>query len=430
MELNSAIQQTNGRARPRVLFTPPHTGFHATGGLSRIGGGLPLGCPTTITGLRENIDPTSPNSGNLFHVEAPAKTFDCDRSGSCFGHLPQLSNDYDVEIACKEIEAGYDALVVSFDNIIRNWNPDKDLDTTKGKFDRVSTFVENLRIPVYVLGIGVQHYPDPNSIWAPLLRLLRAVNDKAALFGVRGEGTRDWLHGIGLTNAKAIGCPSMFAFARNVLSAEPITIVADAPVGTAGHFGGTQNERKRASMEMLRRVSTETRAAYVFQNDLFSLCRRDDHPEAYEEATGLLNKAFIDEQVRRLAGSQVSFREYYYFRDAPRWRVFAHHQALYLGDRFHGGVAYWQAGRPALIAGADERVKEMTSYFDLPFIHVNEAATQPVSVSIEKYLNAGAIRRMRETYVRRLADYVRVCEEAGLEFSSRDMIERLLQQHA
>jgi len=405
-------------SQKRILFTPPRVGVRSNSAGDLVGGGMIGSAPTTIAALYDDLEGTSPNSGNIIHGEAAIKTFAFDPGRSCIGYFPDASKAT-LEQGVAEVERRFDAVIASFSNIIRTRVPEERMEKEGAKLDIVSDYLERLKIPVYVLGIGIQDVPEPDKVWAPLRRLLLAADKHARLFGVRGLTTEKWLRSIGCTKAVAIGCPSLFAFPANVMRIAPPQIGPGMRVGTAGHIGAAP--RKRASVTMLQRIAGETTADYVFQNDLFPLTGGDKaRPGSYDDATASVDRSFIEPLIRRSAKwDGALFRGYYFFREPGRWRTYAHDRDLYYGDRFHGGVAFLQAGRPALIAGKDARVSELASFFDLPHIGVDEAAQIPVADAVADRLGKASLDRFKTTYVRRLADYVRACEAAGLEFQNR-----------
>jgi hypothetical protein len=360
----------------------------------------------------------------MIHVEAPAKLFQCDRSKSASGSWPAFLGDADdakIEETCSKLERHFDGIVLSFANIIRRYDTRTTSAETANNFANIESYLTHLKVPIYVLGIGLQASHD--NVWPPLLSLLNTINQRAALFAVRGEQTRDWLHKKGFTNAKALGCPSMFAFPKNIVSIEPPSRLLR--FSTAGHI--TRSTRGLDSIAFLQRIAAETDANYIFQNDIISVVGRQDQPFAFDDATCSLDRAFIDARLDSYVKWQGrKFSGYYFFRDPSSWRSFAHQQDVYLGDRFHGGVAFLQAGRPALIASADERVDEMVAYFDLPSISVAKAAAQPVKQSVGEHLNDEVLARFKDTYRRRLHNFLTECAAVGLEFADREAALSLL----
>src|SRR5688500_12237553 len=87
------------------------------------------------------------------------------------------------------------------------------------RLDALSTLIEQLTIPVSVLGVGSQAsldgtYRDADRVKPAATRFVRAVLNRSPSIGVRGEQTRDYLKSLGFgdEHGKVIGCPSMFMY--------------------------------------------------------------------------------------------------------------------------------------------------------------------------------------------------------------------------
>src|SRR5437868_6631080 len=134
--------------KPRILFSPDHAGIRAISGGTRVGGGIfPAPCKT-IADLQEHHEGISPNSGNMIHTEAASKMFDYDISRSCFGTLPELSAGFDVHAGAAHVERRFDAVIISFANIIRDEFGDRDKEQAERRFSTVASYLECLKIPV------------------------------------------------------------------------------------------------------------------------------------------------------------------------------------------------------------------------------------------------------------------------------------------
>ena len=83
--------------------------------------------------------------------------------------------------------------------------------------DHYSALIEKLRIPVVIVGIGVQMNAESNDperldpVRANIDRFMRAVLKRSASVGVRGETTYNYLRSIGYSDDEltVIGCPSL-----------------------------------------------------------------------------------------------------------------------------------------------------------------------------------------------------------------------------
>jgi hypothetical protein len=411
------------------MFWPNRVGVVASINALPIRAGMPLGVTSTLDGVLREAQSISRNVGNMVHVEAPAKTFAVNRPQSCFGNWGAAGDSEMAQAAkVRKHGAGFDAACFSFANMIQNYADKQNqlLEQAVATWTGLATTIEHLDIPVYVFGIGLQEeLPAEESAIPPaLFRLLRVINDKAALFGVRGETTMEWLHRLGLRNARALGCPSMFVYPRNILSITAPKLDRNSYIGSAGRLLGGKRGLQRALP--LKLLAETFRADYVFQNDIWPLTRGMTDRAVFDDATGLLDRDFMRQVTRARLGFESPFLGHYLFRDTARWRMFAHLRDAYVGDRFHGGVVFLQAGRPTLILQADARVRELTGYLGIPTLPVDQLATGDVEGTVAGALSEDAIGRFHETYRRRLAEYVEACEGAGLSFADRATITEIL----
>jgi hypothetical protein len=79
-------------------------------------------------------------------------------------------------------------------------------------FGGLAAGVEKLRVPVILIGLGAQAGLEKAIPVLPegTVRLLRAVSERSALIGTRGEFTNSVLAHYGIHNYQSIGCPSLF----------------------------------------------------------------------------------------------------------------------------------------------------------------------------------------------------------------------------
>jgi hypothetical protein len=411
----------------RMLFWPNRIGVWPTNNAAPGRTGVPVGATSTLKSVLDEATSFSRNVGNLVHVEAPAKTFAINRALSAVGALGTGDTRHEAESDAANINRSFDGVCLSFANILQNYEDPmgERSDQLTRTWSKLSDRLIHLDIPVYVFGVGLQQDmpAEASAIQPELLRLLTTLNDRAALFGVRGEATMQWLHRLGLRKARALGCPSMFVYPANVLSVTPPALRPDSMIGTAGRLvGGRHLDRVRP----LKLIGQTFRTDYAFQNDIWSLTRGHLDKAVFDDATGLLDRDFIRAMCRARLGFELPFGAYYLFRDTARWRMYAHMREAFVGDRFHGGVAFLQAARPALILQADARVRELTGYLGIPTLPVGDLAAGDVAAAVKDALSDDAIGKFHATFRKRLREYVQACEGAGLRFADRAQISKVL----
>lgn len=370
--------------------------------------GVPLTNGSTIT---EHLDARTlvGNLGNMIHRMAMIQMVKCDRARSSqLNIFKMISTLKSVEKVADIINTHFDGMMMTMSNILRPDAQEPD----------IAALVRALKVPVYCLGIGLQgDLPKGNAnVLTPDVRdLVFALEESAALFGVRGEQTSDWLRSIGIKNAKALGCPSMFAYPRNILSIE--SPEKYDRIITAGHLKLTSDQKSRG--HRLMHGFTNTSPSYVFQGEIAQFKDLLDIPGIYDEATQTLDASSVNNVINQKCRVQTPFGKYYSFGESSAWRQACTKYDVYVGDRIHGGVAAMQVGVPALVLHADTRVQELTSYHGIPSCSLEEFARVGVRRAIEGYLNGDAISSFKERYRSVLHNFESECASAGLNLSNR-----------
>ncbi|MFI9767501.1 polysaccharide pyruvyl transferase family protein [Streptomyces sp. NPDC052415] len=254
-----------------------------------------------------------------------------------------------------EINEQYDVFVVPLANAFRP--------QFQGSLDRLSTLIERLTIPVVVFGVGAQATDDYTTemlkpMEASVKRFARAVLDRSASIGVRGELTARYLrdHGVPDDGIDIMGCPSMFLYgdrfpeirateitagSRLAINLSPNAIPVGPVAGIAAHA--------HAHYPNL---------TYYAQNlvDAELLLWGDTTPESgFEDPFPLqLSHALLRENKVRMPLDPETWI------DELRGYDFAY------GTRIHGNIAALLAGTPAVVLTHDSRTLELCRYFDIP----------------------------------------------------------------
>ncbi|MFF5563044.1 polysaccharide pyruvyl transferase family protein [Streptomyces sp. NPDC012623] len=278
-----------------------------------------------------------------------------------------IRTDHSAERAAR-INAEYDVFVVPLANAFRP--------SFQASLDRLSTLIEQLTIPVVVLGVGAQVGADYNTdelrpMASSVRRFAAAVLERSASIGVRGELTASYLAGLGFRDVDIIGCPSMFLHgdtfpdirtpeqpfgpdARLAINLSPDAI----PVGDIAGLAA----RARARFPHL---------TYFAQNlvDAETLFWGDTSPEDGRGGDFPLQLSHPLYQEDRVVVPL----------DPKTWiEDLAAYDFAY-GTRIHGNIAALLAGTPAVVLAHDSRTLELCRYFDIPYRMLDElpADTEP-----------------------------------------------------
>lgn len=365
--------------------------------------GFPRSNDSRLGTLRANHAQAG-NSGNLIISEALGRILGGER-GTATSSYVELSRLRDSGWSAAEIAAyvdeHFDLVVFPMANHVR----------PGARLGHLVDIVEALRTDFAVFGLGLQNQlaADISALDSGTTKLFELFNERAKVFGVRGEATEKWFSSVGLLNAQALGCPSLYVYPRNILGIKAPPKLTRGTIMTAGHIH-QRAERSTA----LYRILAGWDARYVMQDELFHLPRLLENDDFYNDATGQLDKETIEFSLSVIHHRRAPFRDYWYFQDVEPWRVFASQQSAYVGDRFHGAVAALQAGVPALVLGEDLRVAELCAYFGIPYRATTDARRLTLPDLVQTALSDDALATFQARYADRLAGFQKALSLIGV----------------
>ncbi len=244
------------------------------------------------------------------------------------------------------------------------------------RLENLTTLVERLDIPVVVAGVGVQTGPDLDlgalEHIAPLVRrFVRAVLDRSASIGVRGEVTARFLHGLGFGSdvVDVIGCPS--AFLRGPHFRAPAAPGALVPTSTVA-LSLTEGVPGLGAF-VTQAAARHPGLVYVGQDkdDLRMMLWGEAPPRETDPALPLHpDHPLVREDRVRFPVETWSWLTYLAGFDYA------------VGTRLHGCVAALLAGTPATLLAHDSRTLELAEYHGLPHRHLADGV--PTGLGLEE----------------------------------------------
>ncbi|MFD6417806.1 polysaccharide pyruvyl transferase family protein [Streptomyces sp. NPDC060194] len=324
--------------------------------------------PFRVTSHEEFIhqDLFGTNSGNLLFSDAAHKILLTPNTEVTSNGI---RTDMSAERA-RQINEEYDVFVVPLANAFRP--------QFQASLDRLSTLIEQLTIPVVVLGVGAQVGEDYDTeVLRPMeesvRRFVRAVLSRSATIGVRGELTASYLRGLGFGETDIIGCPSMFLHGGAFPAPrDPGTLDADSRIAInlspdaipVGDVAGIAQYAQERFPHLTYYGQNLVDAELLFWGDL-SAASGDHQPFPLQ----LTHPLFREGKVRVPLDPKVWLEE------------LAGHDFAY-GTRIHGNIAALLAGTPAVVLAHDSRTLELCRYFDLPHRMLSElsADTDPADL--------------------------------------------------
>jgi hypothetical protein len=291
------------------------------------------------------------NSGNLLFSTAVTRALSVEGTQVVPDSLLiERTEVSDAEV--DRINAEFDAYVVPLANAFRP--------QFLAPLRRLTRFIERLRIPVVVVGVGTQlpltgDTSDVSDELADGVRaFVRAVLDRSSSIGVRGEVTRKFLIDLGIpaVGVDVIGCPSIFD-AGPGLTVERKTH-AITPTSRIAFNTALAN---RGAGRFVERVGADfTEAVFIGQSNLELELLLWGTPIARQQAG-------VPSSVSHPLYAQDRLR---FFVDPSTWVGYLAERDFSIGARIHGNVAALLARTPAVVLAADSRTLELADYHEIP----------------------------------------------------------------
>ncbi|MFV2102231.1 polysaccharide pyruvyl transferase family protein [Micromonospora sp. LOL_024] len=229
--------------------------------------------------------------------------------------------------------------------------------------ERLTWVIERLRIPVVVIGVGVaggtgsldNPFPPPtDELRAAVGRFVRAVLEKSATIGVRGEFSRAYLAELGFGDdvVDVVGCPSLFRDGPDLQVAKRV-----AELTPESRFTVNISPYVRLMDEVgTRHAKRYPNMVYVPQGDeVLELLLWGTHPHNVRPGlphhTG--HQLYREDRIR-------------FFVDTWTWMRYLAERDFSFGTRIHGNIVALAAGTPAYVLAHDSRTLELAQYHDIP----------------------------------------------------------------
>lgn len=272
---------------------------------------------------------------------------------------------------------------------------------------RLTSVIQRLTIPVAVIGVGGQaRLGDggmPDEVRTATTAFMKAVLDRSASVGIRGEHTRSMLAelGFGDEHVRVIGCPSLY----------------DLP---ADH----RVEKGRPALDPSSRIALNltpsvTRMAPVVERDLGRFENLVYFPQEHTDLALLMwaEDAGGDPRMPVRASHRL-FREdrAEFYLDASTWvGALAEYDFAY-GTRIHGNIAALMAGTPAHVVVHDSRTAELAEFHRIPATAISDL---PEHGGASELYAASDFAQFNAAHPRNLENYMDFLDENAVPHSMR-----------
>lgn len=293
------------------------------------------------------------NSGNILFYSAVDRVLSVPGTelvpNSYVTERPAVNRDY-----VARINEEFDGFVLPMANSYR--------DTFLAHLERQAWVIENLKIPVTVIGIGAQlpYGTDfdtlPDEYVRVVTRFTRAVLDRSASIGVRGEYTAKMLRhmGFGDEHVRVIGCPSMFGNGQLGPLVKKVDRL-DASSRLAINY--TPKVKGVSKLVMANTGKYANSVVVPQQHSRLALMLWGENPARVPDKNMPIH---TDHPLYRKDRMR-------FFVDQRTWVEFMAEQDFCFGTRIHGNVAGVLAGTPSVVLAHDSRTAEMSEYHGIPW---------------------------------------------------------------
>lgn len=339
------------------------------------------------------------NVGNLIYAYSVFRSLMVDEDTEI------VANHYKVNPKdAEKINEEYDCFVIPLADAFR-----KDF---MPEMRRTTELIKKLTIPCVVIGVGLRAPFEPKlnqsfEFDEDVREFVKAVLDKSAIVGVRGEITSDYLTKLGFREGidhTVIGCPSMYMFGKD-LKVRDLNLTTDSIVSVNNSVmspNNVQNFLERSMMQLpnhyyLPQRIDELRLLYA-GTPYSHVQKRPTYPCTLD--------------ARLYAEDRVKF-----FNSAVTWIDFLSKVDLSFGARLHGNITAILAGAPALLIPHDARMRELTEYHNITHVWAKDIKEDTNLFDLVQKLD---FKQVLNGHDKRFEHYVDFLNKNGLEHIFKD----------
>ena len=276
------------------------------------------------------------------------------------------SSDADIDVDCYAYELGrykeedidrinnvYDMYIIPLADAFRN--------DFIVNLDNLTRFINKLKIPVYVLSVGIRAEYDPDLRQRFIFndavkRFVKAVLNHSSCIGLRGVITAKYLQNLGFEPERdftVIGCPSLYIYGEDIF-------VRDSKFDEFSSMSINFNPNIVDIDSNLLKIAKKQHEYYVVGQNIAELkCLRlgisDKKIESKWYFADINHELYKENHMRG-------------FLTAGDWIRYMKRIDYSVGGKFHGNVAAILGGAKTLFIPSDARMQELVSFHKLPSI--------------------------------------------------------------
>lgn len=325
---------------------------------------------------------------NYFDINNPLKSLGWNTGNLAF--WSSIENIFNPDIiphsfVNPELMSDYDSIILT-DLIWIRENKD---------FSYLKRLIGSIKCPIVPMSVGLQSETDNYDfkLHDSVVDVLTDIQNKATI-GVRGKYTKEVLKQYGIDNTQVIGCPSMYYWLDPYFKFEASSESEDITTNFKT-FSDTLSTQEYNVLSYLMKNSSSfiEQTSEVLTEELCSF-----RPDS-----------------ERLCNEILTKRKLYYDNDS--WLSGISNNKFSIGLRFHGNVMAIRAGIPSLFITTDSRVRELTSYFNLPSISIDDFDT---SLPIDYYIDLADYTSFNNNYRSKYDNFLKFIKKNNLEMANED----------
>ena len=257
-----------------------------------------------------------------------------------------------------EINEKYDCYIIPLADAFR-----EDFVPSLQKYTKL---IKKLNIPVVVIGVGLRAPFEPKlnegfPFDEDVKAFVSAVLEKSSMLGLRGEITSKYLSGLGFredNDHTVIGCPSMYAFGRELhiretyITKDSMVCVNSSRLSPKNVLDFiTRGMKEYPNYYFIPQWMKEMKLTYLGSPAIAA--PSDNYPVKMSDPT------YMNDRVR-------------YFLNVPTWLDFLRQADLSFGARLHGNITATIAGTPSILIAKDARMRELAEYHSLTHVSAKD----------------------------------------------------------
>lgn len=306
------------------------------------------------------------NTGNLLFTNAVWQQLK--------GHKKRLGYQF----MPSEVNASISALVIP----AANWlGPHVD-------FAELAGLIEQLEIPVILIGLGAQDHKFSGRLTIPsgTLRFIRAVSERSHSISVRGTYTKKILAGFGIKNVTVTGCPSLYQILQHDAEAK-LRVAWKIDSGpsllhSTRHFLGDRSFIDTPSVHLdLFRHAYKHRIDLLLQSEreeISMITEAAEKPEIGDKAKALMVDLYGARHWHDLE-AYIQHHARVFFGIKPWTRAMTGYGRA-VGTRLHATIMALNSGIPAVLVHHDSRTREVGEFARLPSLDARKISLSGNSI--------------------------------------------------